>query len=496
MIEERCDAIVLGGGPGGSTSASVIAKAGHKVLLVEKERFPRYSIGESLLPATIHGICQMLGLKDELEKAGFTLKRGGTFRWGKGKDPWTFTFDEASVNRHLDFHYAYQVQRSRFDQILLDNARRLGVVVHEESEAQEILFTGDRATGVRWRSADGQERVTHASHVLDATGHRGNFHKMVGRRVFSRYFQNVALFAYFRGGKRMPKPNDGNILCVAFEHGWFWYIPLSPEITSVGAVVDKQYGKRISEEGYEASLERFVAACPMIQDMMASATRITEGELGQIRLRTDYSYCNDRFWRPGLALVGDSACFIDPVFSSGVHLATYSGLMAARAVNASLMSPSDEAVWFDAFETRYLKEYRAFYEFLVSFYEMGASEDSYFWKAREVLKSEEAANEAFVRLVAGAGTTSEDFLEMRQGLGSYMQSLINVQAETNLPPSVREQAKAEVAREQAGARGTFLAHMEDGLTWSTDLKEPSQLERAVDDGIRASRDGLLWERAR
>jgi halogenation protein CepH len=386
--------------------------------------------------------------------------------------------------------------RSRFDQLLLDNARRLGVIVHEQSQAKEMLVEGDRVVGLRWVDAAGAEQVTRASYILDATGHQGTFHRVVGERVFSKFFQNLALFGYFKNGRRMPKPNDGNILCAAFEHGWFWYIPLSPEITSVGAVVEKAYGKQLSEQGLEASMSSLIAACPLISEYLKDATRITEGDLGQLRVRKDYSYCSDRFWRKGMALIGDAACFVDPVFSSGVHLATYSALMAGRAVNSSLRSPADEALWFDTFETRYRKEYQAFYDFLFSFYEMGGSESSYFWRAREVLKTDEAANEAFVRLVAGAGTGVDDFLQIRAGLGTYMQLMVDVHGEHDATATER-QANANQLQQHFGVSSVAARQVMTSAgfsRWSAGASEVAHLDLEAVGEVHPSSDGLFWER--
>jgi halogenation protein CepH len=210
----------------------------------------------------------------------------------------------------------------------------------------------------------------------------------------------------------MPSPNEGNILCAAFDQGWFWYIPLSKTLTSVGAVVSKEQHAETLKGGHEQAFNKFVAACPLIQEFLEPARRVTEGQYGVYRVRKDYSYCNTAFWAPGLLLVGDAACFIDPVFSSGVHLTTYAALLAARTVNTVLRGGMDERECHIEFESRYRHEYVAFYDFLVGFYDMLQDEDSYFWSARKVLGTDEDPSQAFVRLVAGGATTSADFFAM------------------------------------------------------------------------------------
>lgn len=428
--DEEFDLIVVGGGPGGSTLSSFVAMQEHKVLLLERERFPRYQIGESLLPATIHGICVMLGVSEELKKANFTLKKGGTFRWGNNPKPWTFEFGISPLMAGPT-SYAYQVERSKFDNILLENAKRKGVDVREQHTVKDIIVENDRVVGVKFLDAQGNEKTARARYIADASGNTTRIAESVGERVYSKFFQNIALFCYYENGKRMPAPNSGNILCAAFDGGWFWYIPLSEKLTSVGAVVAREHWEKLKGGSYEVAMAQFIEGCPLIKEYLASATRVTEGEYGQFRVRKDYSYCNTRFWTPGAALIGDAACFIDPVFSSGVHLATYSALLAARSINTCLRNEINEAACFAEFEKRYRREYSNFYQFLLAFYDMHQDEDSYFWSARKVLSTEEQANEAFIRLVGGVSSsgeplfpTGEDFFNSRKNMGETFEQVV------------------------------------------------------------------------
>lgn len=437
IMGEEFDVIVIGGGPAGSTLASFVAMKGHRVLLLEQERFPRHQIGESLLPSTVHGICALLGLSDELRRAGFPKKRGGTFRWGKDPEPWTFRFTQRPDD---PYGYAYQVERSRFDTILLRNSARQGVDVREQHDVIDLI--GDdggarRAVGVRYKDPSGAERVAKARYIADTSGYRSRASQAVGQRIYSKFFQNIALYAYFENGKRLPSPNQGNILSAAFRDGWFWYIPLSDTLTSVGAVVSREAAETI-KEGQEVAFQRYVDACPIIKEYLSPATRVTSGPYGEIRIRKDYSYCNTRFWAPGMVLVGDAACFIDPVFSSGVHLATYSGLLAARSINTCLQGALSEERCFHEFEMRYRREFGYFYQFLVAFYDMNQDADSYFWSARKIINTEERANEAFVRLIAGRSDVdepvfyqqAEQFFSAREGFGAWFGDLVKNQAET------------------------------------------------------------------
>jgi len=422
------DLIVLGGGPGGATLAAFTAMQGHRVLLLEREKFPRHQIGESLLPATVHGICRLLGINDELERQNFPVKRGGTFRWGKKTAPWTFTF---SNSPNSPTGTAYQVERMKFDTILLNNARSRGVDVREQHMATRLLCDKNRVVGVAYTNSGGGELTATARYVVDAGGNRSCFHKYCGERVFSRFFQNVALYCYYENGKRLPPPDSGNVLSVAFKDGWFWYIPLSATLTSVGVVVSREAAETI-QSGPEQAMLGFIDQAPLIKEYLLGATRVKSGPYGEYRVRKDYSYCNTRFWKSGFALIGDAACFIDPVFSSGVHLSTYSALLAARSVNTCLQGEviSEEAC-FEEFERRYRREFGNFYQFLVGFYDMQVDEESYFWRARKIVATDERENVAFVRLVAGLSALDEpifgegqEFFESRIGFGEWFERAV------------------------------------------------------------------------
>ncbi len=403
LASERYDLIVAGGGPAGATLAALVAMRGQRVLLLEKEHFPRYQIGESLLPATVHGICRLLGVSDELEAGRFIVKHGGTFRWGSNPEPWTFEFRDLPAFSHGN-SYAYQVERMRFDAILLNNARRAGVDVHEGCSAIDIVVGQSRVQGIRYTDDDGRVRTALARFVADACGHRSRiYRRMAGQRHYSDFFRNIAVFGYFENGKRLPEPHSGNILSVAFDNGWFWYIPLSATLTSVGAVIPGDLAPSIQGDPAGA-LAGLIASCPLIRQYLSTASRVTDGPYGHVRIRRDYSYCHDRFHRPGMVLVGDTACFVDPVLSSGVHLATYGALLAARAINSSLAGAIPEEQALAEFERRYRTEYRFFYQFLRAFYIESLSEHSYFWAAKRLTGSALADIVAFIELVGGAAS--------------------------------------------------------------------------------------------
>lgn len=383
---------------------------GHRVLLLEKETFPRYQIGESLLPSTVHGICGMLGVADEVARAGFPLKRGGTFRWGRSPEPWSFAF-AISPRIAGPTSHAYQVERMKFDDILLKHAGKLGVDVREGCSVTKVVEDDERVRGVVYTDADGRQHTVRSKFLVDASGNKSRIHRSAGgERKYSEFFRNVALFGYFAGGERLPEPRSGNIFCAAFDKGWFWYIPLADDLTSVGAVLHRDFADQAQGDQGEALL-KLIDECPPIKRMLDGVPRVTEGTYGQVRVRKDYSYLNTRFWRGGMVLVGDAACFIDPVFSSGVHLATYSALLAARSINSVLAGELDEETSFAEFEARYRHEYGLFYEFLVSFYDMNSDHESYFWRAKQVTSFSSSELEAFVELVGGVASLDSSFVD-------------------------------------------------------------------------------------
>jgi halogenation protein CepH len=488
-MAEEADVVVVGGGPGGSTLATLVAMRGRRVVLLEKEKFPRWQIGESLLPSTIHGICRLTGVADELIKAGFTKKRGGTFRWGANPEPWTFTFS-VSPKMASETSYAYQVERSRFDQILLDHARHMGVDVREQHAVGDVIEDEGRVGGVAYTDAAGRPGTIRAQYVVDASGNKSRIYQRTGAtRQYSEFFRSLALFGYFEGGRRMPEPNSGNILCAAFDSGWFWYIPLSPTLTSVGAVLRQELASKIQGDPEEA-FTSLIAECPMISDYLRDATRVTDGPYGQLRVRKDYSYANTTFFRPGMILIGDAACFVDPVFSSGVHLATYGALLAARSINSVLDGTTDESTAFREFEQRYRREYGVFYEFLVAFYDVHVDEDSYFWSAKKVTDSTTSDLESFTSLVGGVSSgeaalvTTEAVVQHYKSRSSEFAAAVDqiiASKERSMVPLMRSSIVKHAMQEGAQEQARVLLGQDAG-------REAPVFEG----GLVASPDGLSW----
>lgn len=391
------DVIVIGGGPAGSVAAGFLAQSGCRVTLFERETFPRYHIGESLLSASLP-ILESLGVLPAIEAAGFVRKPGGTFVWGAQAQPWSFFFRDDPGGRP----HAFQVVRAEFDHILLRHAAGLGVEVREGHRVETIDFDGTRNRVVAYDGC-GDSIEAEAPWVIDASGQQALVGRRDGLRRFDPFFKNLAVFGYYAGATRLDGPLAGNILSAAFADGWLWFIPLHDGTTSVGAVVDATRFAGEAAGDPAALYERLVGACAPVFARVRTARRV-----GPVRVIRDYSYCSDRFHGPGYLLAGDAACFLDPVFSTGVHLACLSGYLSAEALGAILAGerPADAAL--AEYDTRYRAAFERYRRFLYFFYDHHTDPESYFWTARKILSPALPldARTAFVRLMSG----TEDLL--------------------------------------------------------------------------------------
>jgi flavin-dependent dehydrogenase len=387
------DIIVVGGGPGGSTAATMLARKGYRVLLLEQARFPREHIGESLLPASMP-ILEELGVLPAVQAEGFLPKWGATMVWGHTPEPWSWYFRE--TNRR--YPHAFQVWRPRFDQLLLENSRAHGVEVREGVTVLEVLFQEGRACGVRYL-VDGKEDVIPAAMIVDASGQRALIGRQLRLRQWDTFFQNLAVYGYFENAQRLPVPDETNIFIESYPHGWFWNIPLHTGVMSVGAVVDRMTGQEgIQKLGTLGFLQDQIAQAPNTAAMLADAT-MTSGPV----ILKDWSYVSTEVTGDGWVLVGDAACFIDPLFSSGVHLALTSGILAAAWVTTALKRPEMAVAAGRVYREQYYRQYDHFRAMAQLFYASNQTVESYFWEARRLLGFDESMTprQAFIQAVAG-----------------------------------------------------------------------------------------------
>lgn len=376
-------------------SATLLADFGKSVLTLEAASFPRYHIGESLLSGTAD-LLQRIGVLDRLEDEGYIKKHGVEWVWGENREPWTVYFKDALA---MPYDYGYQVERGPFDKMLLDNAAEHGVEVREQHKVVDFALDGQGGT-VDFRGPDGVVTRARARWIVDASGQGGTVTRRLHEQQWDPYLKNLAVWTYWKDAERPPGLDAGNTFLPTFDDGWWWFIPLRDGITSVGMVVDSGVLARHREEGMEAYYAQCLARTPELAARLADAERADD-----IHVARDWSYIYDRFSGDGYIAVGDAACFIDPLFSTGVHLAMLSGFLAAVTVNTALDKPElprEEVLGF--YEQAYRKEFarlRAQVYFLYGGH--GGSKESYFWHARSQFDVPDIDPEkAFVSLIAGA----------------------------------------------------------------------------------------------
>ena len=348
------DFAVAGGGPAGTSAAISLKQRGHSVVLFEREKFPRFHIGESLLSTTNDHLAT-LGLAEKIAAANFPIKWGARL----------FTHDGLS-GRGVDFAsvtevkrpQTYQVPRAEFDRMLMERAREVGVDVREQHRVTAVEFTSEAAV----IEVEGSTVRTRA--LVDATGRQGLLAKKFDLRTDEPRLANIAIFSHYSGvplleGKR---PNDIRIVARA-DSGWFWLIPISKDLMSVGVVLPKNLFMQMQEGNNEERLDRAIGDTPVVARLMKNAKREWP-----VRVEKDFSYSASKYAGDRWILAGDAGSFLDPVFSTGVSIAMESGIEAAAELDRALRSNDFSARSFAAFSKRQKKRYQAFRRFVIGFY--------------------------------------------------------------------------------------------------------------------------------
>jgi len=357
--QQTYDVIIIGGGPGGAACALRLAAQGLSTLLLEKSRFPRFHIGESPVPY-LSGLLRKLGVWEEVERAGWICKPGVEFSDPRHEGYGRLDFAEMATGQ---IPYAYNMDRPRFDAMLLEQAERRGVSVRHEAEVKSFLFADERMNGVSYEHA-GQRREARARYVVDASGRAGLIAKQFGLRRMNPKLKNMAVFQQYR--RLVPANNPsipGDLISISHEGGWNWAMLIDHDRLSVGTVVPAELLRaRKPQEVYDAHIAR----TKRIAQRLVGATPIFE----QVKVESDFCYHTERFAGPGFFLVGDAACFVDPMFSSGVYMALVTGMQTGDVIGDILQgrAESEAQRWYGNFcKTGYDVYYRLIHDI---YYEM------------------------------------------------------------------------------------------------------------------------------
>ncbi|MBM3728851.1 MAG: NAD(P)/FAD-dependent oxidoreductase [Acidobacteria bacterium] len=410
------DAIIIGGGPGGSTTAALLAVRGWRVLLLERERFPRFHIGESLLPYN-WPIFEELGVLPELQAAGFPIKTGAQFHLGNGSKSLKLVFREG---RFTEQPKTFQVERSTFDHILLKNAAAKGAEVREAWQVRRFEQLADRVR-VEATAPDGAPHMLEARFLVDASGRANVTGNQEGLRVIHPALRKIALFGHYTGVALDAGEKAGDTVIVRLANKWFWLIPISATKVSVGCVLD---GAELATAKIPAQelFNQIAATSPVVRERMNSAQLV-----GDFHTTSDFSYYNRRLTGPRLLRVGDAAGFMDPIFSAGVFLAMFSGQLAADTLDACLRRPFGTGWRFARYERKTFHALHFYWEMVEQYYTRSFME--LFLEPREKWSLPAAVNAALAGELTGRWA-----IQWRMRLFFW---LVKIQAHLPLVPRIR-----------------------------------------------------------
>ncbi|MCB9706756.1 MAG: tryptophan 7-halogenase [Myxococcales bacterium] len=484
MTVEHADCVVLGGGPAGSTFAAIASKyaPGARVLLLEKARFPRWHVGESTIPAA-NGVFVDLGIYQTLLDSDFVKKMGVTFIWGQDRRPWNADYlTLKTISRHdgadilevtgQDFerllgpgqtqrtpYSAFNVERSRFDKLLLDNARRLGADVREGTRARGATpVAGTTQHEIAWEDDEGRSGTIIADFVLDATGLSHILTR--GERVYDETLNNFAIYGYLSGAEwKVTYSGDrdrSTVFIAAIEHGWIWYFPLGPDLMTVGVVTNRHH---FTDQLANVDLETFfwdsLRSCPEVSGLVTNA-RLRDDILpkgARVGACRDWSSWAKEPVGPGWAAAGDAAMFVDPILSTGVTLALQTGHRAAYTWLTQRARPDLPAAPLWRAYADYLRgEYGAFLTLARYFYGNNKAAPSWWWEAQQLVNASGrlrlADRQAFTMATAGffpvtraLGAGAETVVPLIQGITGGAKGLEAIYHDAGVPqPEVLAEA--------------------------------------------------------
>ena len=361
------DVIVMGGGPAGSSVASMLAREGRQVILFEKEVFPRHHIGESLMTDT-YWTFRRMGLLEKLRDSPFVRKYSVQFANAAGKESRPFYFFEAV---HHESAVTWQVTRAKFDELLLNHAADQGATVHQGVLVKQVLFEGDQAVGVEVQMQDGSREKFFAKVVVDATGQMAMLSNKFRWRVRDPKLKKAVLYSYWKNVHREPDLNGGATLVLRTEkgsNGWFWYIPLEDDITSVGIVADPEYLVQGRGQDLAKIYQEEIEKCEPCHKRVAKGERVDK-----IYSILDYSYRSKHNAGNGFIIIGDAYGFLDPIYSSGVLLALKMAELAADAIHDSFQHDDFSAARLGQYQTKLDRGIESMRKLVYAFYNEGFS---------------------------------------------------------------------------------------------------------------------------
>jgi len=412
-MNESYECIVIGGGPAGATVATLLADQGHKTLVLERDRFPRHHIGESLMPET-YWTFQRLGMLDKMKATDFIRKQSVQFVSASGKESLPYYFTDRDPGEHS---ITWQVRRDQFDVMMLDNARQHGAQVRQGVSVKEVLFDGEQAVGVR-AAVNGTTADLAANVVVDATGMSTLLARQLKLRTPDEKLRKAAIYAYYKGAIRSKGRDAGATLVINTpnRNGWFWFIPLCDELTSIGIVAPPAYLCTGRGDDPATTLKQEIENCPAIRQRLQSARQVSD-----VYVTSDFSYRANRMAGHGWVLVGDAFGFMDPIYSSGIMLAMKSGEFAADAIHDALQSDDFSASRLGSFADKLVSGMQLLRQLIYAFYDRDFSFGKFIQAYPEHL-------DHLVRLLTG-DVFNDEVVAIFENMGKWV----------DLPPTIKLQ---------------------------------------------------------